>query len=399
MRSAARVGWQCLLVPMLVLGSVASTASAPVGSSHVLSYAQIEAEAGRVVWEMSRAQDQGAFGGSYVFSQISALAKPGEQGRSLDVNVVVLTYDVPWNGDYFICARGRASGWSHNSFFVSVDKGIPSSGEIFHFEFLAGRENEFGTWAWDHVHDEATRDQSEFQPVYLIAGTYYLRLYGREADTWLDVLAITDSAGLAPCIPQAPTPTPSPTRTRTRLPLPVYLPAVLKNQTPTPRPTLTPTPRPTKTLVPTELPPWDDGSRDDRAAGRKGIVLGVHYSVSMPRRVKTVRYYLGGEMKPIRFVVWDANWAELYAEVRTPNAKKGGEWYSWQLPPGAMAPQTQFFAGFECLDDYDQEPQGPWVGVDTSSPIDEMTFAGPLSPGVPPPVRSDFDAMVRVVVW
>ena len=227
---------------------------------------------------------------------------------------------------------------------------------------------------------------------------YYVTAYNANGESAASNIA---TANTHDCLTPSPTPRPAP----------LALPLILRHQTPTPTltptptptPTLTPTPTPTPTLTPTPTPTltptpspvelaYDDGSAEQWLGGGAGSLLAVRYPLAPARRVHSVRYYLGGAMKPMRLVVWDEGWNILYSEVLTPDAPEAGDWWTWQLPADAMGPQDEVRVGFECLSDY-YSTGGPWVGQDTSQP-DGYTYAGPP----PPPQRWDGDAMIRVLV-
>jgi hypothetical protein len=142
---------------------------------------------------------------------------------------------------------------------------------------------------------------------------------------------------------------------------------------------------------PRELPAHDDGGREAWAGGTQGRVMAVHYPLSPTARVHSARFYLGGEMRPMRLIVWNGAWQELYSQTLTPNAPSGGGWWTWTLPTEVMGPQSEVYVGYQCLSDY--VSSGPWVGLDTSQPKGE-TYAGPW----PPMQRTDGNAMIRVTV-
>ena len=136
---------------------------------------------------------------------------------------------------------------------------------------------------------------------------------------------------------------------------------------------------------------YDDGHRDGWLQGRQESYIAVRFSLGQLRTIREVRYFLGGEMRPVRFILWNGAWQELYSQILSPSAPSGGDWWSWQIPAGAVAPQAEVYVGFQCLSDYSD---GPWGGLDSSDP-DGQTNAGPW----PPARRTDGDAMIRVVVW
>ena len=87
----------------------------------------------------------------------------------------------------------------------------------------------------------------------------------------------------------------------------VYLPLALRGSTSPPR----------------ELPPYDDGNHELPLGGRQHSFMAVRYAVSPAVRVHSARFYLGGEMRPVRFAVWDGDWNELYAQTLLPARAAG----------------------------------------------------------------------------
>ena len=116
------------------------------------------------------------------------------------------TYDftVPQNGDYYLWARAMGLAWNQNSFWVSID-----GGDLIHFE-IAPVDNQW-IWKWSRIIPTGQTSAK----VFLQAGQHSLQFSGRETNSRLDLVLVTDSAAYipdgvnTPCT--TPTPTPPPT--------------------------------------------------------------------------------------------------------------------------------------------------------------------------------------------
>jgi hypothetical protein len=140
--------------------------------------------------------------------------QPGDDNGLVTQEVLV-----PASGTYYLWVRARASDYVHNSFFFYVDRPIADYMSMY---------NEVnppdGHWVWFKVKystEEAAR------PLHLDAGTRTLAFMGREPDTRLDALFLTDDpAATPPAIAYCgatPTPTITPTPTATRVAFSRYL--------------------------------------------------------------------------------------------------------------------------------------------------------------------------------
>lgn len=177
-----------------------------------------EAEQGTLTAPMAVYTATAASGGAYV---ASATGNAGE---------VTFPITVPVAGNYTLWARVQGQGFTNNSFSVAWD----SAAQI-HYEVP-----QFGgqwAWGWDRVH---LVDAPE-APFALTAGAHTLHVRGREPNTRLDALLLTNNPAE---VPGDVTPTPTATAT----PTPTILPSI----TPTPgTPTATSTPGATPTSTPT----------------------------------------------------------------------------------------------------------------------------------------------------
>ena len=203
-----------------------SATATPTPTSSERFIWQAEAESGTLTTPMTTTDSIAASGGAYVTTAT------GNAGQ------VQYTFTLPTAGDYWLWARVRGSSWIKNSFYVQMD-----SSEELHYEVP-----QFGgvwTWGWDQVRPV---DQS-VEPFTLAAGAHTLTFRGREPDTDLDVVLLTDDPAYVP-----DTGTPTPTRTATRTP--TLTQTLTPTRTATPTPTLTSTPTPSRTPTSTSTPTY-----------------------------------------------------------------------------------------------------------------------------------------------
>ena len=172
---------------------------------------------------------------------VSAAVGPSE-------GAVSLTLDVFAQDQYYLWGRAMGVGYTHNSFFVSVDGGPELHYEVPMLE---------GQWRWTW---EAVRPEGEpLVPITLTRGIHTFRFRARESDSRLDVIVLLNDpslipAGITPCpviatptvtaTPQA-TPTASETPTPSVTPMPSETPTASPTATVTPSATTSPTPWPT----------------------------------------------------------------------------------------------------------------------------------------------------------
>lgn len=164
-----------------------------------------EAESGVVTPPMQVENTADACGGRNVRAVVP------QEGR------VDFTLEIDTNDDYYLWARVLGLDWHHNSFWVNLDGGDP-----FQFEIRPPD----GQWHWVRVYPEHDRRE----PFFLTEGTHRLRFAGREAESRVDALYLTNQPGqhpsdVAPCHPPPiPTPTPPPPPTPTPIPMPTPAP-------------------------------------------------------------------------------------------------------------------------------------------------------------------------------
>ncbi len=199
----------------------------------------VEAEAGSVVAPMQAQADAAASACNFVSSP------NGESGTTtLNVNLGAARTVYLW-------ARTRGIHSGANSFYVKIDAGA----EV-RWDFPVSTD-----WVWSAVKDSST---GRIISAALTAGAHTVRFRTREANSSLDVVALTSSATVTPtyvasCGPTAtPTNTPLPTSTRT----PTNTATITNTPTATSTPSATPTPTdtvtpggPTMTFTPTSIPP------------------------------------------------------------------------------------------------------------------------------------------------
>ena len=202
---------------------------------------QQEAESATLTSPMSIEDDIYASDCRYVSSPIGPSA-----------GAATLTFDVFLTDQYHLWCRAMGVGYTHNSFFVSVDDGPEMQYEI---PMLEGEWR----WTWDRVHDM----EDPAAPITLTAGLHTVSFRARESDARLDVVVLINDpsffpSGITPC-PVSATPTssltPSVTPTSSDTPEPTTPPR--PSNTPTASPTPTATCTPTSTPTPSSTPAPD----------------------------------------------------------------------------------------------------------------------------------------------
>jgi len=140
---------------------------------------QQEAEHGTIATPLAVKAGTGASACAYVYSEATSYDPPGAGSLSFDIQV-------PAPGDYYVWTRAMGLGWNNQSFFVSIDDGVPSVDTIPQID---------GQWDW-------TWQQFDENPIALTAGMHTLGFAGREADARLDYVVLTnDPAFVPPDIP------------------------------------------------------------------------------------------------------------------------------------------------------------------------------------------------------
>lgn len=188
----------------------------------------VEAEGGSLVPPMLALADSNASLCGYVTSS---------QGN---VGSTTLSFVVPEAGTYWLWGRTRAAHDGANSFFVSVD-----NGSEFRWDLPIT-----SLWTWGMIKDAATGTPRALS---LNAGSHIIRFRSREANSQLDVVAISSDRLAIPTYvgPCGPTATPSVTHTPTLTPLPTHTSTSGPSSTPTSTSMVTPTSTPTATSTPT----------------------------------------------------------------------------------------------------------------------------------------------------
>ena len=213
----------------LIAGIIMALAIAPAAAAGAPWTIYLEAEAGSIVAPMVAIDDEAASACGYV----SSLA--GENGTT------TMSFTLTEPRRVYLWGRTRAPHHGANSLYVSVDGGAETR-----WDFPVEPN-----WIWNRVRDALTGMTPGYD---LGAGTHSVRVRAREANSPLDVLAvsedwITTPGYVAPC---GPTSTPTETKTPTKSPTPTYSP------TTGPTPTITNTPAgthtPTATATATDAP-------------------------------------------------------------------------------------------------------------------------------------------------
>lgn len=147
----------------------------------------LQAESGSLVPPMSVVEDDTASNGRYIATRV---AKDGTAS---------FTFKVPAATNYQLWARVLVTSTANNTFFYSVDGGAE--------DIYDAAENHYSTeWQWNRwsgrVNNFAAQN-TQPKMFTLTAGTHTLLLRGREANTKLDRLCLTDDPALEPDNPDA----------------------------------------------------------------------------------------------------------------------------------------------------------------------------------------------------
>lgn len=202
----------------------------------------IEAEDGGRTGSMQVSTNDGASKCEFVFDP-----------QRMSGSTVTFNASVPYAGDYTLWARVMGTGWSFNSFLVSID-----GGPYFHYEI--GQFGNQWTWGWERVH----ANNLPVMVFTLSAGTHTIQFKSREEQSRLDAVLLVNRSEYvpnyvwvcgttpSPTPTNTPTSTPSPTSTPTRTQTPTA--TTTPTRTPTATATATPTASPTPTITPTNTP-------------------------------------------------------------------------------------------------------------------------------------------------
>ena len=163
-----------------VIDNVSSTGgSGGGGGSFTL---RLGAEDGTIVSPMQIASDGGAFGGRFV------------KTTSANAGTDSWTFSVPSSGTYYVWGRVRSTDGYHDSFFVRMDSG----GEDV---YDTSQDSWSNSWQWTRLNGRGgtstplTIDPRTFS---LSSGSHTLTFRGREADTWLDRVIVTNDGSFVP---------------------------------------------------------------------------------------------------------------------------------------------------------------------------------------------------------
>ena len=155
-------------------------------------YMWYEAEEGDLSGDMSIQVDDGASIFKYV-----QLVSAEEEKNSAEEDILTIRLNIKDPGEYVIWGRVLAPSRRQNSFFVSVDNGE----KIVWDTQGPDKEMTAQVWAWDTVRDRDTSSGQEGgDPVafYFDAGWHTLQIFGREKETGLDRLLVTNNTVYRP---------------------------------------------------------------------------------------------------------------------------------------------------------------------------------------------------------
>jgi len=131
---------------------------------------------------MESASDWGAFGGQFV------------KTTSSNAGTDSWTFSVPSSGTYYVWGRVRAIDGVHDSFYVKMDSG---SEDV--YDCAQGTWS--SSWQWTKLNGRnGTTTPLTLNPrtFSLSAGSHTLTFRGREADTWLDRVIVTNDGSFVP---------------------------------------------------------------------------------------------------------------------------------------------------------------------------------------------------------
>jgi len=153
------------------------------GHVHIFdAYAvRLEAEEGQVSAPMLLGDNPDACSAGYVFSPEHFSTNAG----------VDFTIDVPTTGDYYLWARAMGIDHGQNSFFVSID-----GGELAPFHIIPDQDTSPWPWIWEAY--DTDQSSLPLDPIYLTQGQHTIRFAGRERNTRLDAIFLTDRPDFVP---------------------------------------------------------------------------------------------------------------------------------------------------------------------------------------------------------
>jgi hypothetical protein len=138
---------------------------------------------------------------------------------------------------------------------------------------------------------------------------------------------------------------------------------------------------------------YDDGGADFGFVAPPGAIAAVRFICDSPHRyqILALKYYIWGEMKPVRVGVLDSNFNPIFWLDVTPYEG----WFVVDISyANVIVDGTQlFYIGWQWVSD---SSKGPWLGVDKNPPHHDSSYIGsPDSPGSPKPGE---DYMIRAIV-
>jgi len=155
---------------------VANAPSAPVGVRIV-----IQAEAGSLQNPMKKGRDWNASGRSYVST------------NTANAGLASYTIDIPTDARYVVWCRVLAPSSSQDSFLVLMDGADPDT-----YDVAEGTWS--NSWQWTKVNGRAGGAPNTLNPrlFTLSAGRHTLSFAGREANTKLDQIIVTNDVTYVP---------------------------------------------------------------------------------------------------------------------------------------------------------------------------------------------------------
>ncbi len=158
---------------------------AQVASSVVYEAAQYEAESGALTAPMTAVNDANALGGVYVSSKVT------------DTGDVTIPITISKAGTYVVWGRVLAPAYSSDSFYVSVDGGAKDIWDT--AEGLWSPK-----WQWTRVTGRSTNNNNPVQlnttgrTFQLSAGVHNITFQGRDAQSTLDSIVVTNDLSFVP---------------------------------------------------------------------------------------------------------------------------------------------------------------------------------------------------------
>jgi hypothetical protein len=141
----------------------------------------VEAESAVLIWPFTTSNSPASSGNYYISTPTS------------DAGAAILTFTVPYTGTYVVWARVVGNDDTHDSFVVRIDGG---DSDIFDVA-----ENKWSPdWQWSVICGRGSGGPASISPrtFELSAGTHTLTFEGREQDTLLDEILVTNNLEFRP---------------------------------------------------------------------------------------------------------------------------------------------------------------------------------------------------------